>query len=513
MRRPVLSYMGPRRPLMRSMEALEAELASTRPFVWIKRQLLPEEAEQVRALALDGLGFTKEYRRVYPGRFSSAALLGFTGVDLQGLEGLEYAYDSYLRGADGLRIFETDALGRIVLRSYAGEPAAGGSLTLTIHPVLQYLAERELAAGVARSQAKRGVAIVLDSRTGQILAMAHAPAFNPNTFAEYDKDTYFNRAVTSGYEPGSTFKVITLATALEEGVIKPDSLFFCENGEMEYYDGVIHDTQPHGWLDPAGVIRVSSNICAAKIGTLIPPTVFHAYLQRFGFGSRLGLFTGPDGQRLAGEAEGLLHEPAQWTPVDHAAIAFGHGILVSPLQMVTAINAIANGGELLMPILVREVRGPDGRVVQRQKRRVLRRIVSRDTAERLVAYMEAVPREGGTGTSAALASYTVAGKTGTTEKYDLQARGYSKTRLIASFAGFVPSRDPALTILVLVEEPQRGQSGGTVAAPIFRNIAARALPLLGVWPPEQVRYLSLDGAREAAKPDSADAAAQQSDGQ
>jgi cell division protein FtsI (penicillin-binding protein 3) len=227
--------------------------------------------------------------------------------------------------------------------------------------------------------------------------------------------------------------------------------------------------------------------------------VFHAYLQRFGFGSRLGLFTGPDGQRLAGEAEGLLHAPEDWTPVDHAAIAFGHGILVSPLQMITAINAIANGGELLMPILVREVRGPDGQVVQRQERRVLRRIVSRATADQLVEYMEAVPREGGTGTAAALANYTVAGKTGTTEKYDLQARGYSKTRLIASFVGFVPSRDPALTILVLVEEPQRGQSGGTVAAPIFRDIAARALPLLGVWPPEQVRHLSLDAARNAAR--------------
>ncbi|MBI3993287.1 MAG: penicillin-binding protein 2 [Candidatus Lambdaproteobacteria bacterium] len=477
---------------------LEALLRSRRPFVWIKRQLLPQEATRVRALELPGLAFTQEFRRTYPGRELAAALLGFTGVDTQGLEGLEYAYDSYLAGEEELRLLDTDALGRVMLRSRGGPPAAGGSVMLTIHPAIQYFAETELARGVAVSEAKRGVAVVLDARSAEVLAMAHVPGFNPNNYGAYDKEAYFDRAVTSGYEPGSTFKVLTLAIALEEGVIKPDTLIFCENGAMELYDSVIHDTKPHGWLNPAGIIRVSSNICAAKIGTLIPVPVFHDYIRRFGFGGRLGIFETQDGRRLAGEAEGMVLPAQRWTPVDQAAISFGHGILVSPLQLVTAINAVANGGELLMPVLVREVRAGDGSLVERHARRSLGRVLSRRTAEQMVGYMEhVVADETGTGTRAAVPGYAVAGKTGTTEKYEFQARGYSKTRLIASFVGFVPARDPVLTILVLVEEPERGRSGGSVAAPVFRRIAERTLPLLGVWPADAVRHLP---ARDAPPP-------------
>ena len=479
---------------------LETLLRSRRPFVWIKRQMLPQEAARVRALDLPGLALTQEFRRTYPGRDLAAALLGFTGVDTQGLEGLEYAYDSYLRGEEELRLLDTDALGRVVLRTQSGSSAAGGSITLTIHPAIQYFAESELERAVTSSEAKRGVAVVLDSRSGEVLAMAHVPGFNPNNYNAYDKETYFNRAVTSGYEPGSTFKVLTIAIALEERLIKPDTLFFCENGAMELYDSVIHDTQPHGWLNPAGIIRVSSNICAAKIGTLIPAPVFHDYIRRFGFGARLGIFETQDGRRLAGEAEGMVLPAKRWTPVDQAAISFGHGILVSPLQLVTAVNAVANGGELLKPMLVREVRAGDGSLVERHARRSLGRVLSPRTAEQMVGYMEQVVSEQtGTGTRAAVAGFAVAGKTGTTEKYEFQARGYSKTRLIASFVGFVPARDPVLTILVLVEEPQRSRSGGAVAAPVFRRIAERALPLLGVWPADAVRHITVRNAEHAAQ--------------
>ncbi|MCZ6553813.1 MAG: penicillin-binding protein 2 [SAR324 cluster bacterium] len=470
-------------------EELEARLRSDRPFVWIKRQVTAEEAAAVKALDLKGVGAMPEFRRAYPRRLFAASLLGFTGIDTQGLEGLEYAYDSYLRGARGHRIMDVDALGRTFLRVQRDFPSGGGNLRLTLHPGIQFYAERELARAVERSEAKAGVAIVVKSETGEILAMAQAPAFNPNDYPAYDQGSYFNRAVTSGYEPGSTFKVITAATALEAGTIRPDTLLFCEEGLFPYYDSTIHDTSPHGWLTLERAIRVSSNICAAKAGLSVPVGLFHETITRFGFGRRPGLFTAPSGRRLAGEAEGYVLPPNKWTPVDHAAISFGHGILVSPLQLIMAVNTIATGGLLLKPILVKEIRDAEGRLLQRNQRQVMRRVISRQTAATVRDFMEGVVSEGGTGYRAALAGYRVAGKTGTTEKYDIKARGYSKTRHIASFVGFLPAGKPALTLLVLIEEPLRGRYGGVIAAPVFRDIAARALPLLGIWPKSGVRRL------------------------
>jgi len=472
---------------------LESLLDSERAFVWLKRQLTPREVQAVRALGVEGLGMTEEYRRAYPGREAAAAVLGFTGIDGQGLEGLEYAYDYALKGDEGLRVIDTDALGRVIVRGEGPPLAAGGSIRLTLHSGIQRIAERELERAVQLTEAVRGVAIVMDARTGELLALAHAPSFNPNAYQDYDKETYLNRAVTSGYEPGSTFKVVTVASALEEGLVRPDSLFFCENGRYEYYDSFIHDTRPHGWLSLEKVVQLSSNICAAKVGGLLPASVFHDYIKRFGFGERLDLFTTAAGRRLAAEAEGRVLPPEAWTPVDHAAISFGHGVLVSPLQLVTAINVIATGGELLKPILVSEVRDAEGNVVARHRRTVVRRVISGDTAATVRDFMKKVVQPDGTGPHAAIPGYEVAGKTGTTEKYDIQARGYSKTRAIASFAGFVPADDPRLTLLVLVDQPRRGRSGGVVAAPVFHRIAAEALPLLGVWP-DTVRRIEPDPA-------------------
>jgi cell division protein FtsI (penicillin-binding protein 3) len=473
-------------------EPLERRLRSGQAFVWLKRHVTPAESAAVQALGLDGIGLTQEYMRVYPARSFAGPLLGFTGIDTQGLEGLEYAYDSYLKGAEGYKVIDRDALGRTVLTGRDDFPTGGGSLRLSIHPAVQYIAEQELRRAVALHEAALGVAVVLNTRTGEVLAMAHAPDFNPNDYGASDKETYFNYAVTSGYEPGSTMKVITAAVALEEGVVKPDTLFFCENGEWQHYDSVIHDTEPHGWLGLDGVIRVSSNICAAKIGLLLPTGVFHAYLQKFGIGQRLGLFTAADGRRLAGEAEGYLPPVEKWTPVDHAAISFGHGVLVSPLQMVAAVNAIANGGELVEPRLVLEVRDPEGALLEQNRHPVKRRVISRRTAETVRGLMKSVVSADGTGEQAAVPGFVVAGKTGTTEVYDIKANGYSKTKHIASFVGFVPADDPALTILVMIERPQKGRYGGVVAAPVFSRIARRALPALGVWPAEGVRRVRMD---------------------
>jgi len=476
---------------------VEQRLRSNQAFVWIKRHVTPSESAAVQALHLDGIAETQEYTRVYPERTFAAPLLGFTGVDTQGLEGLEYAYDSYLKGAEGYKVVNRDALGRTVLTGNDDFPTGGGSIRLTIQPAVQYIVEQELSRAVQVHDAAVGIAIVMRTNTGEILAMAHAPDFNPNDYLDYDKETYFNRAVTSGYEPGSTFKVFTISAALEEGVVKPDSLFFCENGEWQHYDSVIHDTEPHGWLGLGGVIRVSSNICAAKIGLLLPAAVFHSYLQKFGFGHRVGLFTAADGRRLAGEAEGYLPPVDRWTPVDHAAISFGHGILVSPLQLITGVNAIANGGKLVQPRLVLEVRDPAGHIVEQNRYPVARRVISARTAGIVRDLMKGVVSPEGTGKRAAVPGYVVAGKTGTTEIYDLKARGYSQTKHIASFVGFVPADHPALTILVVVERPKKGRFGGVVAAPVFSNIARRALPLLGVWPSEGVRHARMDVAQQA----------------
>lgn len=497
---PALTAFRLARVLDLDADALQRRLNTTAAFVWIKRHVTPRESEAVRAMHLPGIGVTQEYTRVYPARTMAGPLLGFTGVDTQGLEGLEYAYDSYLKGAEGYRVIDRDALGRTVLTGADAFPTGGGSIRLTVDTGVQFIAEQELRRAVTESEAALGVVVVLHSRTGEILAMAHAPDFNPNDYLAFDKETYFDRAVTSGYEPGSTMKVITAAVALQEGLVKPDTLFFCENGKWEHYDSQIHDTEPHGWLGLDGVIRVSSNICAAKIGLLIPAGVFHTYLQRFGFGNRLGLFTSADGRRLAGEAEGYLPPVEKWTPVDHAAISFGHGILTSPLQMVAAVNTIATGGEYVLPRLVLEVRGPDGGIVERNRYPAARRVIDARTAHIVRELMKAVIGKDGTGWRAAVPGYVVAGKTGTTEVYDIKARGYSKTKQIASFVGFVPADDPELTILVMIERPKKGRYGGVVAAPVFSRIARRALPLLGVWPADKVRHAYPAGVAQAPPP-------------
>jgi len=473
-------------------QTLQERLSSDAPFVWIKRRISPEESGRVTALELPGVGMTREYLRVYPGRTYASALLGYTGVDTQGLEGIEYAFDSYLKGTEVYRVLDMDALGRTLLQSDEEKPTAGDSVRLTIHPAIQYAAEKEVALTVARTQASYGLAIVMRSATGEILAMAQAPGFNPNAYAAADKSALFNRAVTDGYEPGSTFKLMTAAAALEDKSVKPDTVFYCENGEFQHYDSVIHDTEPHAWLSVAGILRVSSNIGAAKMGLTIPAAVFRDTLFRFGFGRRTGIFTLPDGRRLAGEAEGYVPPANKWTPVDHAAISFGHGVLVSPLQLVTAVNAIATGGRLLKPWIVQEIRDPEGKVLMQGRPVVVRRAVSAETAAAVRDMMLGVVQGDGTGTRATIPGFAVAGKTGTTEKYDLQARGYSKTKDIASFVGFVPAEAPEVTILVLVEDPKTSHYGGLTAAPVFREIARQSLALLGVWPAQGVQHVAME---------------------
>ncbi|MDH4121112.1 MAG: penicillin-binding protein 2 [Deltaproteobacteria bacterium] len=459
---------------------LTNELSRDRAFVWVKRQAGPEEVRRVKALNLAGVGFLTEYRRVYPRRELAGAVVGFTGVDHNGLAGVEYAFDSVLRGTRVERLVDRDALGRTVVAAGGGEPDSGGSVRLTLHPAIQWIAEQELNKAVAQHGALGGVAVVMDVSTGEILALANAPGFDANRFQEYSPAHLGNRAVTDGYEPGSTFKIITLAAALEEEAVTPDLKLFCENGTFPVADSVIHDTSAHGWLGLEDMLAVSSNICMAKVGMMIPKPAFHDYMEAFGFGQRAGLFVGQDGRVWSAEATGDLPPPEKWTQVDWAALSFGHGLLVSPVQMTAAVNTVAAGGEWVRPRLVAELRNRRGEEISfGQVTR--RRVISRQTAA-WVGHAMTVVVERGTGTQAQVYGYPVAGKTGTTEKFEFEAKGYSKTRQIASFAGFLPADHPRITILVVVEEPQEGRSGGAAAAPVFREIARRTLPLLGVPP-------------------------------
>ncbi len=462
---------------------LRERLQSSAPFVWLMRQLSPTMAAEVRQLSVEGVGFVPEYKRVYPARELASTMLGFAGVDSQGLAGLEYAYNSHLRGEEHFRVLKLDALGRQRSDENSTFPQAGGNLRLSLDSAIQFVTERALAQAVVESQAQLGIAVVLHSPTGAIMALAQYPQFNPNAYQTYSSQRFTNHAITSGYEPGSIMKTFTVAAAMEEQQLNPREEIFCEQGSWQHHDSVIHDSRPHEYLSPRQVIQFSSNICAAKIGLRISPAIFHSYMKRLGFGSNLGIFTDRNGKRLASEATGRLPNHQQWTAVDHAALSFGHGLLVSPLQLAAAINIFANDGVYIQPYIIEDLLNPKGKPLNLSRPQNVRQVFSPATTSQVRSWMEAVTEPNGTGNRAAIPYIRVAGKTGTTEIYDIQAQGYSKTLHLASFAGFLPANQPQLTIVVIIEQPLKGRYGGTVAAPVFQRIAIESLPILGVSPP------------------------------
>ena len=467
---------------------LVAHLKSKAPFLWIKRQLTPQEVQQIQKLEIDGLKFLPEFRRYYPSGELAGALLGFTGVDSQGLGGLEYGYNRWLHGEEVAYVVEKEGMFRTrpEIREERWE-FNQHTLHLTLDSTLQHIAESALRKGVERVQGKSGVAIVLHTPTGQILALANHPDFDPNRYRQYDAAQQVNAAVTYGYEPGSTFKVITVAAALNEGIITPTQEFFCEEGRFQVADKVLRDSHPHGNLEVGQVIQKSSNICAAKIGMEMKPAQFHDYITKFGFGAKTRA-------GLPGEAAGQVLPPEKWTRVDHATVTFGQGILASPLQVVAAINAIANEGEWRPPYVVEyaedesggrhtEFFNESGEVLARFGPKAPRRIIDTAIARILTRFMVSVTERGGTAAKVAIPGYKIAGKTGTSQKYDPSLGRYSNSKFWASFVGFAPASQPVFTALVVVEEPPRpNHYGSKAAAPIFREIMQRALLLMDVAP-------------------------------
>ena len=461
---------------------LRAKLEGSQPFVWLARQASPREATATEQLGLRGVGQVAERRRFYPHGSLGAHVLGFVGVDSKGLEGLEQRLDRFIQGEAQSLVVARDAHGREISKSGVQRgPVQGGRVELALDGDIQAITERELAAGVASAKAAGGAAIVLDPWTGEVLALANVPTFNPNDPGNWQdrrwRDRVRNRAITDPYEPGSTFKAVLAAAALEEHVVKPSEMFFCENGHFQVGKWTVHDAHPHGWLSFAEVIQYSSNIGAAKVGDRLGRERYHQYLRAFGFGSRTGI-------ELPGETAGILRPAESWARIDLATHSFGQGVSVTPVQMAVAFAAIANGGNVMRPFVVRRIVTPSGETVLENEPAIVRRVIRPETAHLTIELLRrAVEEEGGTGARARLDDFPVAGKTGTAQKVNPGGRGYSSKR-IGSFVGIVPADQPRLVILVLIDEPGGGSSyGGVVAAPVFRAIATAALRGLGVQAP------------------------------
>lgn len=472
---------------------LLARFKGKSPFVWVKRQATPTEATAVRALGIEGVGFTREGRRFYPHRSLGGKLLGFVGMDGEGLEGLELQHDQVLRGKTERLHAMRDALRRRILVDglEPGGAAEGHGIILTIDHAIQYIADSAIQTAVENARARRGIAVVMDPRTGDILAIAESPGFNPNVYAEAAPENRHCWAFCSTFEPGSTFKIFVVAAALEAGAVRHDQRVYCEGGAYRVGKHTIHDVHPYGWLDLAGVVKHSSNIGALKIADRLGTEDFYRYIRAFGFGSR-------SGAGFPGDLPGLLPPVKQWKNITRSTIAFGQGIAVTPVQITAAVSAIANGGTLLQPRLVMAKVDQKGDVVASYEPRAVRRVISKETATLLTAFMKGVTEEGGTGTAARAPGYAVAGKTGTAQKVQEGKRGYSSKR-VGSFIGFVPADNPRLAISVIIDEPRGIPYGGRVAAPAFREIAEKALPYMGVAP-DQDSPESLRAAVEAQAP-------------
>jgi cell division protein FtsI (penicillin-binding protein 3) len=455
-------------------DELERKLRQDRSFVWLARKLDPEQGRRLERLSLDGIGVVMEGRRFYPKGTLLAHVLGFAGMDGEGLEGVEHRYESYLRGEKRMMVLQRDALGRTVFPKGMTErsPTPGQSLTLTIDEVIQYIAERELEDAVGRAQAKSGTMIVLDPKTGAVLAMAVSPRFDPNAVSALGPDRWRNRALTDAYEPGSTMKAMMAAAAIEERVVRPNTMVFGEHGRMTVANTVIHDHERLGWVSFAQVIQKSSNIGAAKTGMALGEQRLYRYLQAFGFGQRTEI-------DLPGEGAGLVRNPKDWGRRSVASISMGQEIGVTPLQMVTAVAAIANGGVLMKPYVVSEIRDAAGHILRQVPPQAKRRVISPETARSVTKILEGVITDG-TGTKAAIRGFRVAGKTGTAQKIDPRTGAYSVSRFVASFTGYVPADNPQLAMIVVIDEPQGDAWGGAVAAPVFSRVGEQVLSYLGV---------------------------------
>jgi cell division protein FtsI (penicillin-binding protein 3) len=471
-----------------SKQQMLARFNTSRNFAWVARRVDANTAERVRELNLKGIYFQKEFKRFYPNNDLAAHVLGYVGTDDSGLGGLEQKFDGEMHGEPGHMLTAVDAK-RHVLGSDETQPMPGENLVLSIDANIQYMAERALDAQVDKVKALHGTIVVQDPHTGQILALAVSPRFNPNDSRHMDADVLTNLAVSDVYEPGSTFKLVTYAAALDAAGVKPTDMVDCQNGAMTMYGRTLHDDKS----DHFGVVTVqyalehSSDVGAAKMALKLGNQRFYEYMRGFGFGDRSGI-------ELPSETRGLLRNPRKWDATSILSMAIGQEIGVTPVQLVTMVSTIANGGVYMPPhVLIQstdEVKGDD-----RLKPAAFRpsnqlpatppdgahRVISEMTSAKMRMMMQGIVTEG-TGKEAALNGYSSAGKTGTAQKIDVATHTYSHTKLVASFAGFAPVSSPAISVAVVIDTPTVGASkyGGAVSAPVFASVAQQVLEYLGV---------------------------------
>ncbi len=480
-----------------SSRKIYRKLASKKSFVWIERDVLPGQAEKIKKLHLKGVGFVKESRRFYPNRELAGQLLGFVGVDSRGLEGIEHRYDRYLQGKKNIVFLERDARRGILDPGDLGsvEGTRGKTVIVTIDRSIQHTVEQELARAVAGSGAKRGLAMVMDVESGAVLAMSQYPFFNPNSFTSSKPYIWRNRAVVDMIEPGSTFKVFTVAAALDQGVVTPDTCFDCEQGKYRIGGRTIHDTHKHGKLNVTEIVKLSSNIGCSKIAARLGKQGLYDFLRRCGFGSRTGI-------DFPGEKEGMLRDWHRWRDVDLSNISFGQGVGVTPVQLMMAYAALANGGYLVKPYLVQAVVNENGwKVYEHHVASGRRRAFSPKVARQVSAMLETVVDDDGTAPKARIPGYRVAGKTGTSQKYDSKKKKYSRKNYLASFIGFIPAPEShgKLLVYVMLDEPRTSIYGGMVAAPAFSRIGQRLLAYLNVEPSSRVMLAARESEKTAKR--------------
>ncbi len=449
-------------------------LSGQRKFVWVKRRVTEKESEAVQAMGFPGIHMMRESRRFYPNGMLAASVLGAVGFDSEPLGGVELAADEVLTARNSSGELKRDARGHLYLSPGEEDVVRLRDVELTIDKTVQYITERSLARAVKDANARGGTALVIDVRSGAILAMANIPTFDPNEYGSYAIENWKNHAIMDAYEPGSTFKVIVVASAIDDSVVDVDEIFNCENGRITIGPDVVRDAHPHGKLSVADIIKVSSNIGAYKVEQRLGRKRLEEHILAFGFGNQTAL-------GMPGESAGILSPESHWSELQFATIAFGQGIAATPLQMSMAFSAIANGGKLMKPYIIKRVLDEDGAILSSTESQVVARPIRPETSAIMRRLLSRVTGPGGTGTLAASLEYDTAGKTGTAQKADAHTGGYVKGKYHSSFIGFAPAQDPRIVVYVSIDEPRgRAYYGGQVAAPAFRSIVEEVLPYFKV---------------------------------
>lgn len=470
---------------------LADRLKTGRHYIVLKREIPEEKAvqlkETLRIGGLRGIYFEHDFVRVYPNRSMLSQVVGFLNHDHKGVLGIEKTMEDVLQGTNGSRYVEMDRTGREIV-PYRGleTPAKDGcDVTLTVDMGLQNIVESELAAACAEYKPKDAAAIMMRPQTGEILAVASWPTFDLNKPGESKPEQTKDRPIVDMVEPGSTFKIVTTSAVIEERLVTPETTIFCENGHFQYAGRVLRDAHPMGLLTVHQILEKSSNIGVAKLALQLGDTKLYEYVRRFGFGERTGV-------ALTGEIPGLVNPPHRWNKLDITRIPMGQSVAVTPIQMVTAMSTIANGGKLMKPMIISKVTDPDGRPVASFQPEVVRQVISRETAKKITAALKDVVSKQGTAQKAAVPGFAVAGKTGTAQKIDPKG-GYMQGRYVVSFVGFMPADQPRFTLLVLLDDPvtNAGEAyGGLVAGPIFSRMAEKAARYLDLSPTEDITPLA-----------------------